>query len=272
MAAELDPRCNPFRSDIAAEKLKSLVQAERFVEPSTFLVTTPVVDLFAKPQSTSLASQLLYGELFDVYEVSGEWAWGQNRTDGYVGYVMRSALDDVFSTSHRVTALRAHVYPSPDFKGTPQVALPYQAHISVSGETNGFSEMPQGFVSNRHLSGEASDFVAEAGRMLGVPYLWGGRSPLGLDCSALVQLALMATGVDCPRDSDMQMRELGDRVDGPFRRGDLVFWTGHVGIMFDEATLLHANVHHMCVAFEPIDDAIMRIEKSDGPILSHKRL
>lgn len=272
MAAKLDPRLYAYRGDIAAAKLKGKVQSERFVEPEAMQVKLPVLDLLAAPDAGELASQLLFGEVFDVYKVSDNWAWGQNRSDGYVGYVKRSGLGEVVEISHRITATLAHIYPEPNFKSTPISSIPFGAGVAVIGEVDGFQKTPDGFLSSRHLQPEAVDFVTEAARFLGAPYLWGGRSALGLDCSALVQLALMAVGKTCPRDSDMQMDALGAAVDGDYLRGDLLFWKGHVGIMFDEATLLHANVHHMCVAFEPISNAIARIAQSDGPVIAHRRL
>ncbi len=272
MAADLDRRLFAFRDDIAAASLKGQVQSARFVAPDPMQAKVPVLDLLAAPDASALASQLLFGEVFDVYDVKDDLAWGQNRTDGYVGYVKRSGLGEMAEVNSRITATLAHVYPNPNFKSTPTLRLPFGASVLLTSEADGFHQTPDGYISKRHLDQKTTDFVAEAARLVGAPYLWGGRSPLGLDCSALVQLALMAVGKPCPRDSDMQMETLGKHTDGAYERGDLLFWKGHVGIVFDQATLLHANVHHMCVAFENLSDAIARIAKADGPVTAHKRL
>ena len=272
MADELDPRRHPFRSDIAAASLKDRIRAETFVEPESFQVRAPVIDLYAQPHAQALASQLLYGEMFDVYEQTDGLAWGQNKADGYVGYVAAAALSNPIPTHHRITANFAHLYEQPTFKSKPLCALSLGSLVHVSETTSDFLKTPDGYLCQKHIGQTSPDFVSEAARYLGVPYLWGGRSYFGLDCSALVQLSLAATGLTCPRDSDMQQAEVGDEVEGPYLRGDLVFWKGHVAIVYDEHTFLHANVHHMAVAFEPIADAIARIAKTDGPVLAHKRL
>jgi cell wall-associated NlpC family hydrolase len=135
---------------------------------------------------------------------------------------------------------------------------------------------PVGFLPASHLAPldhRETDFVAVAERFLGTPYLWGGKTNYGLDCSGLVQLALTACGIRCPRDSDMQERALGALVDMKnLRRGDLVFWKGHVAIVRDPKTFLHANAFHMAVAVEPIAEAIARIAGAGSEVTSVKRL
>jgi len=272
MAGDLDPRLHPFRDDLAASSLKGRVEAKRFVDATSYQVCVPVLDVIAKPDATGLATQMLFGEVFDVYEEAGALAWGQCRADGYVGYARKAGLGEPKPATDRIDALSAHVYAAPNFKSLPVMSLSMGSLVEVTGAKGDFLSTPDGYVSQKHVGGGSADFVEVAEQVLGAPYLWGGRSAFGLDCSALVQLALMAVGKTCPRDSDMQMRDLGRVVDGPYERGDLVFWKGHVGIMCDATTLLHANIHHMRVAFEPIADAVARIAKTDGPVLAHKRL
>lgn len=272
MATQLDSRRHVFRPDLADISLKGRVEAARYVDGRPMQVCVPVLDLLAKPDAGALASQVLYGEVFDVFDVSDGLAWGQNRTDGYVGYVIESGLSAVCEANRTITSKLTHVYPEPNFKTSPTSQLTYMSRVLVDGEAGEFYSVADGFISKRHFDHKPTSFVEEATRFVGIPYLWGGRSMLGLDCSALVQLALMAVGVSCPRDSDMQLAELGAEVDDSYQSGDLLFWKGHVGIMFDDTTLLHANVNHMAVAFEPIVEAIARIKKTDGPVLAQKRL
>lgn len=267
-----DLRRTLARADLADVALEGQVDAARFAAPSRRCVTAPVLDLKATPDDDALASQLIHGEPFDVLDVQGGLAWGQSAWDGYVGYVPDAGLGPEVPGVLRVTAISAPVYPRPHFKSVPAEALPWLA--VVDGDADGaFLKVAGGYLCTQHVGAPVTDWVAEAARLLGMPYLWGGRSSFGLDCSALVQLALMAVGVTAPRDSDMQAAELGTLVTGPLRRGDLVFWKGHVGIMEDAVTLLHANVHHMCVAREPLADAEARIAgKGDGPVTARKRL
>ncbi|MGB0498409.1 MAG: C40 family peptidase, partial [Rubricella sp.] len=178
---------------------------------------------------------------------------------------------------HHVIRPLALVYAEPDLKGRPIDALPFLARVSILGQSGRWLETEAGWVPGRHLSEAApavADWVSVAERFEGAPYLWGGRSTLGIDCSALVQLSLMAAGRDCPRDSDMQAA-LGSAVseDAPLRRGDLVFWKGHVGVMLDGATLLHANAFHMATVREPLNLVRDRIEAmGDGPVTGIRRL
>ncbi len=274
MADVLDPRRFVCRADLAAAALKGQVEAERYASPDAMQVQAPVLDLYSAPNRSVLASQVIKGEQFDVYEVKDGWAWGQNKADGYVGYVRSEGLGPVASGGMTITAMLAHIYPEPSFKAVPTGQLSFLSKIEVKGEQGDFLETPDGFVSKAHVGELPTTLVAVCGKFLGLPYLWGGRSAYGLDCSALVQMGLWAIGLPCPRDSDMQQADLGAELapGSAYHSGDLVFWKGHVGIMQDESTLLHANVHAMAVSLEPIEDAIARIAKTDGPVVAHKRL
>ncbi|MEL6678763.1 MAG: NlpC/P60 family protein [Pseudomonadota bacterium] len=266
-----DPRLTPARPDLAAAHLEGRVEAARFVEGRALRVAVAVLPMTATADpEAGFSSQLLMGEPFVVYETDAPTglAWGQAGRDGYVGYVPAAGLDgDAAAPTHHVPTLMTHCYPEPDLKTRPFDALPYLAEVRVSGQEGSFLELATGgFVPGRHLregAPEATDWVAEAERFLGLPYVWGGKSTLGLDCSALVQLARHGTGLDCPRDSDMQAG-LGAAVDGPFQRGDLVCWKGHIGVMLDGSTLLHANGFHMAVVREPLELARDRILAAEG--------
>ncbi|ACI99719.1 C40 family peptidase [Rhodospirillum centenum] len=260
-AVSPDPRIHPWRPDLAAAHLKGRVTAERFVEGVPCQIRTGFAALTETPDfDARQSSQLLFGEVFTVYEERDGWVWGQNGTDGYVGYLRLEALDaEVRTPTHTVTALRSYVYPEPDLKTPPLDLLSLGSQLSVTGQSGGGQQggwlelATGGWIFAGHaspLSAPPADPVDTALRFLGTPYLWGGRTSLGLDCSALVQLALATAGLPCPRDSDLQAASVGALVsaDGhghAFRRGDLVFFPGHVGIMADADDLIHANAFHM---------------------------
>ncbi len=286
MRSALDPRTTAARPDIAAAHLRGRVQAERFVDGEPFTVGIDVLDLKKRPRPDApLDTQLLYGETLVVYEDDNGWGWAQADRDGYVGYVAMSALDrGATPATHRVIVRRAHVYPAPDMKQPVIGALPLDGRVRVEGTRGAFVEIKgRGFVVASHVAPidrsvdqALGDPVAVAEGLIGTPYLWGGRSPLGIDCSGLVQLAFSVTGTILPRDTDMQVT-LGSAVAtdaslAGLRRGDLVFWPGHVGVMSDEATLLHANAHHMLVAAEPLRLARDRIAAGGAVLSSIRRL
>ena len=229
-----------------------------------------------------LDTEALKGERVTVYEIDEGWARSRLETDGYVGYLPASALGPAGpAPTHKVAALRTLVFPGPSIKLPPVEALPLGARLAVARLEGPFAiTVSGGYLPARHLApldAMESDFVAVAERFLGAPYLWGGKTSLGLDCSGLVQVALAACGIASPRDSLMQERALGQPLalsaELPIlRRGDLVFWMGHVGIVRDEATLIHANAFHMAVAIEPVAEAIARIRAAGGEVTSVRRL
>jgi cell wall-associated NlpC family hydrolase len=270
-ASFFDRRTTPARADIAAEFLRGQVEAVRYVAGEKKSVTIPSTPLSREPRlDLSIDTECLFGETVTVYETNEEgWCWGQLETDGYVGFLSAAALAPANRTpSHRVGTLRTFIYPEPTIKAPSQAAFSMGCLVTVKKISGDFAELASGgFVWARHIIGldtYAPDFVTVAEGFLNVPYLWGGRTSLGLDCSALVQLSLAATGRRAPRDSDMMERQLGaslDLGDGlpMLRRGDLIFWKGHVGIMQDETTLLHANGYHMSVVSETLQTASDRI-------------
>ena len=278
------PRMTPARPDLAAKHLEGKVAALRFVAGEVREILDPAAPLRREPSPEALLdTEALMGERVTVYDTTDEgWAWGQLAGDGYVGWLPANALGVPGpAATHKVSALRTLVFPGPSIKLAPIGALPFGARVPIVRERERFAVTAQGgHVPATHLvplDAFETDFVAVAERFVGVPYLWGGKTSLGLDCSGLSQLALAACGIACPRDSDMQEQALGTAItpNGEFsnlRRGDVVFWKGHMALVRDADTLVHANAFHMAVAIEPIRDAIARIRKTDGDPTSVRRL
>ncbi|SHG95367.1 SH3 domain-containing protein [Kaistia soli DSM 19436] len=277
----LDPRSHAFRPDLADARLQGRVEAQRFVEGTLRRITAASTPIRGAPRTDGgVASEALHGEVVRVFEETIEgWAFVQLETDGYVGYVASDALGAVDpGPTHRVTALRTFVYPEADLRRPPLGLLSFGSVLALGGEavTRGtpyrLLKNGMGAVVATHVApiddAPALDFVSVAERFIETPYLWGGRTSLGLDCSALVQLSLAATGIKAPRDSDQQAASLGDVLSdgllGTRLRGDLVFWKGHVGIVADPETLLHASGYQMEVVAEPLDEAVARIAASAG--------
>jgi cell wall-associated NlpC family hydrolase len=270
--SRLDPRLHPYRSDLAAARLEGRVKAARFVEGAHRQVRHGVTALRGAPAtSAELTSQLLGGEVVTVYDEADGWAWVQNQTDGYVGYTPTAALStELRQPTHVVKVLRSFVYPEADMKAPPLDVLGMSGTVAVTGEAAGFCALDgSGWIYGRHLARldePAPDHVATALAFLGAPYLWGGKTSPGLDCSALVQVALHRAGLACPRDSDMQAESLGEvrPVDAPPARGDLIFLSRHVAIALDGWRVLHATAHDMLVAIEPLADLVARAEQLTG--------
>ncbi|MGO9423486.1 C40 family peptidase [Roseiarcus sp.] len=281
MSALLDRRLTPVRPDLAAAHLRGLVDAPRFVEGRAMQVTEASAPLRRAPATDApLETEALYGENVTVYDDGEEgWAWVQLERDGYVGYLPLIDLGPPAKPTHRVAALRTHVYPGPSIKLPPMMALSLGARATITRQERDFAVTADGrYLWARHLADAGShepDFVAVAEMFLHAPYLWGGRTSEGIDCSGLVQAGMTAAGVAAPRDSDMLEATLGEPVplEAPLMRGDLVFWKGHVGVMRDEGTLLHANGWPMAVVSEPFAEARARIAASGGgEVTSVKRL
>jgi cell wall-associated NlpC family hydrolase len=276
----LDPRIHPFRPDVAARHLKGQVEAQRFVAGTHYQVIDPVIPLRREASHEArLDTEVLLGERVIVYEITDEgWAWGQLERDGYVGWLSASALGAPGpAPTHKVCVPRTLCFPAADIKLPPIAALPMGATLSVARQDERFAITASGWhVPEVHLApvkARAPDFVAVAEAFLGAPYLWGGKTSLGIDCSGLVQVALQAAGHACPRDSDMQELALGKLISlSEMRRGDLVFWKGHVAIARDPETIVHANAHHMAVAIESADAAIHRIKAAGSEVTSVKRI
>ena len=278
-----DSRLTPARPDLAAEQLKGQVTADRFVPATPYQISAGVTAIRNAPApDAGMDTQALFGDIFDVYEEKDGWAWGQARLDGYVGYVdMESLSAPVTPPTHRIRQLRSHVFCEPNLKTAPLALLSMNARVHAEAREGQYVKIARsGWLHERALAPVAEpepDWVAVAERFLGTPYLWGGRESLGLDCSGLIQSARHAAGYDCPRDTDMQEAALGQLIEptpdfANLQRGDLVFWKGHVGLMTDAATLVHANAYYMECVTEPLAHAVERIGREYGPVRSVRRV
>lgn len=283
--AGCDPNVTPARPDLAAAYLRGRIAADRYVDGTPTRVVRPRLAVRARPDPDApWTSELLMGEAFVAYERREGWAWGQVEADGYVGYVRDDGLDAAApGPTHAIAALAALVFPAADLKREPVAALSFGARVAVADRAGGFARLAGGgwvaSVALGPLDAVVPDHVATALRFLGVPYLWGGRSSVGIDCSGLVQVALTAAGIPAPRDSYQQEQAVGDPVaaDGwdRLQRGDLVFFPGHVGIMVDGTVLLHANATAMAVSLDPLAAVAARVAAAQGraqPITMVRRL
>jgi cell wall-associated NlpC family hydrolase len=278
-----DPRLTPARPDLAAKYLEGKVEAARFAVGETFEISDAIAPLRERPSSdASLLTQALKGERVTIYDRNGEgWAWGQLNRDGYVGWLPDSSLAKPQAPpTHKITAIRTFAFPGPSIKLPPFDTLVMDSLLTVTREDGAFAVTREGWYLPRQHLGNLDrfekDFVEMAERFVGTPYLWGGKSSLGIDCSGLVQIALNAAGTGCPRDSDMQQDGLGRALDSveskKLQRGDLIFWKGHVAIVRDADSIVHANAHHMATAIENTSDAVARIKAAGSEIVSIKRL
>lgn len=277
-----DPRLTPAREDLAADFLRSVVKVPRYAKGVRKQVITPVAPLRSAPRNDAgLSTELLTGEGFTVYDEADGWAWGQAALDDYVGYLPVACLGEMSEPTHVVRVLRSFVYPRPDLKAPPVSMLSFGAQVTVKGAPEGkfLAIGPNQYVFAEHLRSAdvyELDYVTSAVRFVGTPYLWGGRSSMGVDCSGLVQLALQSAGIFAPRDSDMQAKGLGRDVGTDARDvepADLIFFPGHVGIMVDQQTILHANAWDMLVSPHPLTFVLAEIRKEHAqPITAIRRL
>ncbi|MGH6804480.1 MAG: C40 family peptidase [Methyloceanibacter sp.] len=277
-----DPRRHAYRRDLAAETLRGVVKAARYVKGEPRQVSAPSLPLRREQRfDATLDTEALFGEAVTLYDESEGWAWVQLARDNYVGYMPSEGLTPrLAAPTHRIAALRTYVYPEPDAKTPPLSLLSMNALVTALATDGKFLVLAGGghvFAGHTAPVGEAaSDFVAVAEAFLGTPYLWGGRTSVGLDCSGLVQLAVEAAGYAAPRDADMQAAELGRAIDlrkgAKLRRGDLVFWESHVGIMTSGKDFLHANAFHMAVEVEPFAKARKRIKAAGYEVTCVRRL
>ncbi|OKL44177.1 C40 family peptidase [Pseudovibrio exalbescens] len=285
--SQFDRRLHPVRPDVAAREYEGKCSAARFVDGQLHAIGADRVALRAEPsQSAGVDTELLYGETFEAFDEREGWTWGRNKTDGYVGWLPSAALSTPFEPTHRVLALRTYRYPAAELKHPPVGLISLGSQVRVTrmhvNRDLAYAELHDGtFVVAKHLTeitARQDDWVSTAEALLGIPYLWGGRSSLGLDCSGLVQLSAATGGHLLLRDADMQEATAGRALDisaglPELQRGDLLFWKGHVGVLSDPQTLLHANGYTMTVAYEPLDAALERIAKNEfGQLTAVRRL
>lgn len=266
-----DPRTTLARPDLASRALEGLVPAAAYADPQVMVAIAPAAALRRAPDAAAeQLDQVLFGELFEVLETKGGFAWGQARRDGYVGFVEAAALAPAGAApDRRVTAIRTYAFAEPNIKSRALGPISINSLIAVEAREGRFVKAAaSGWIVEQHLApiGQAfeTDAAAVAERFLGAPYLWGGRESLGLDCSGLVQQVLFACGRACPRDTDQQEAAFAPIGRESLRRGDLVFWRGHVAMMLDAARIIHANAHHMAVAAESLEQVIARVSAAGG--------
>lgn len=276
---DLDTRLHAYRPDLADRALEGLVEAARFTDGVPHQVAVPTLAVRQSPRPTAAQDTvLLFGETVKIFDTDNGWAWIQNDADDYVGYVDLSALTpDLTKPTHRVSTLRTLVFPDNSIKSPPAMDLSFGSTVTATGSDRKMTIIAlaggkSGYVPTQHLAPVErleSDPIALAKQFLGAPYLWGGKSSDGLDCSALVQLAFNACGVSCPRDTDMQESGFGEPVDwagdeSVLKTGDCVFWPGHVGIWIDQDRFIHATAAFMKCVIEPLSTAIPRISSEAG--------
>ena len=269
-----DRRLHPATPRAAHSSLRGHVDVP-LTDGEACEIAVPLCDLMAAPQG-ALDRQLVYGEGFCVIDRMGDHAFGFARKDGYCGWVLGQDLRPAMVATHWICSLSSHLYPQPRVQAPALHPLPFGANVQVAGTQGNFAQTPHGYIPLPHLRGvqeSLPDPVSTAEMFLGVPDLWGGNSAAGIDCSGLVQAALLATGVMAPADSDLQQSLGRDAAGSPWQRGDLIFWRGHVALVVDGARLIHANGHTMSVAYEGINACIARIAAAGGgPVTHHRRI
>jgi hypothetical protein len=279
----LDKSVNPYRDDLAAIKLKGVIEAPKYIEPQTFQIVKSATPILANPAKNAVQiSEALCGEIVEVYDIANGFAWGQLVNDQYVGYVPLDAIcNNLVTTTRKIKVLRTYGFESPNVKSSIIGSFSLNAEVCANGEAaNGFANCGvHGWIYEAHLCEigiYASCPIAIAKWFLKVPYLWGGKQSFGLDCSGLTQMAFAACGINLPRDSRLQ-EAIGENIEFDerllnLRVGDLVFWQGHVAMMIDEVNIIHANAYHMMVEIESLSEAVTRSDATGIKLRTIRRI
>ncbi len=269
----MDRRLTPATARVAHVSLRGRIDTPAWTEGEPLRVSMPLVDLLRAPGGAR-ERQLVLGEGFTVVDREHGHAFGFAEKDGYCGWLPQAALADTPRPTHWVASVGTHLYPEPRSASKELGALPTGARVEVVGQVDKWAETPAGYVPRSHLRVIGSwlaDPVTVAEGFLGTPYLWGGNSRAGIDCSGLVQVAFAACGIAVAGDSDLQAAQ-GTEVSGALQRGDLLFWNGHVALVFDDQRLIHANGFTMSVAYEGTGACIARIAAAEGPVTARRRM
>ena len=272
----MDRRLTPANARVVLRGSRLNADDRELVDGKTAFVAVSIVDLLTAPDGKR-ERQLLLGEQVTQMEDHNGWSFVQTAS-GYVGYIPSPTLTTGSAPTHFVSTLATHAYEASDMKTPELMYLSFGSRVTVLSEERKFMETSVGYVPKGHLrplDRPLTDPAAAAQMLFGVPYLWGGNASLGIDCSGLVSAAFGASGHIVPGDSDLQEMSFGDLMPkkSDYSRGDLIFWDGHVAIVVDESTLIHANAHHMACRYEPITQAIDRIAaQGDGPVTAHRRV
>lgn len=274
----MDRRLLLANTHVAAIELKGSITSQKFVQGEVRQVNSPLADIWRSSTKQTRDRQLVFGDAFRLLEIRDGMAFGQSTKDQYVGYIDAMLLSDAVDGTHFVSARASHLYPIPDLKSVETMPLTFGAKIRIVGGQGDFFEIHTGqFIPKPHvrpLNAPLDNPANTAQLFFGSPYLWGGNSSAGIDCSGLIQVALLTSGIECPGDSDLQEQTVGIELaaDQSTERGDLIFWKGHVAMAVDNQTVIHANAHSMSVTYEPIDAAIERVaNQGGGPVTSRRR-
>ena len=273
-----DRRITPANGRVAHVSLRGQIEADRYVEGTPAQIAVPVANLLARPNGPR-DRQLLFGETVLVLDRDADFAFIRADKDGYCGYLAEPDLTAAQQATHWVSAPASILYQGAGLKTPDVMALSHGARLTISADRGDFLETGDGlFVPRPHirdLGNWLSDPAAVAEAFLGTPYLWGGNSFTGIDCSGLIQAALVACGMRCPGDSDLQEKALGRPLspDARYARGDLFFWPGHVAMAVSADRLIHANGYQSAVGYETIAECIARIDaQGEGPLTGRRRL